>query len=108
MVDGLKIEKEARLLVVAVSVAAAIEASTNRIDWVSLFQGLEPAPLWETDAHYNRPLPPELLGATNYFIRIRLLKEDATEPEYATAQHARMKRLPGNKAFEFKARFQSD
>lgn len=88
--------------------AAAIEASTNRIDWVSLFQGLEPAPLWETDAHYNRPLPPELLGATNYFIRIRLLKEDATEPEYATAQHARMKRLPGNKAFEFKARFQSD
>ena len=85
--------------------AGAFEVSTNQVHWVKLFNGLDPRPMWEADGFYNRLLPEELMGATNYFVRFRLLKEKATEDEYATAQHARMSRTQGNKAFEFRARF---
>jgi hypothetical protein len=85
--------------------AGAIDVSTNRTEWVSLFSGLGPQPMWEADGFINQPLAERQMGATNYFVRVRLLKEGAKDPEYATAQHARMSKTKGNTVFEFKARF---
>ena len=61
--------------------------------------------MWEADGFVNQPLAERLMGATNYFVRVRLLKVGAKDPEYATAQHVRMSKTKGNTAFEFKARF---
>jgi serine/threonine protein kinase len=82
--------------------AAAIGVSTNGTDWVPLRNGLDPVPLWSTDGIINDELPAALMGATNYFIRVRMLKEDATDPDYTPVQHSRMAKLPGDKGFEFK------
>jgi serine/threonine protein kinase len=83
--------------------AAAIGISTNGTDWIALRNGLEPEPLWSTDGFVNDELPMALMGATNYFIRVRMLKEGATDLDYTPAQHSRMSKLPGDKGFEFKA-----
>ncbi len=82
--------------------AAAIGVSTNGTDWIPLRNGLEPVALWSADGLIDDELPARLMGATNYFIRVRMLMDGAVDPDYTPAQHSRMVKEAGGKGFEFK------
>ena len=68
--------------------AAAIDVSCDGSTWHSVRNGLEPR-LWGAGWDIDESLPPEACGTSAFWVRIRLLAEDAPNVAYTTAQFGR-------------------
>jgi hypothetical protein len=68
--------------------AAAVDASRNGSDWTTLSDGIEPRQ-WGVYIRAHGALPPQLVGGSEIWIRVRCLTHDCPNDSYSTAQFGR-------------------
>ena len=81
---------------------SALEVSRDGVNWIVLRNSLD-SRQWGVDWSYEGDLPPEMIGATEVWLRLRFLFEVATNSSYTVTQFGRSSSAATVNVFDFRA-----
>lgn len=81
---------------------SALEVSRDGVNWIVLRNSLD-SRQWGVDWSYEGDLPPEMIGATEVWLRLRFLCEGAPNSSYTVTQFGRSSSAATENVFDFRA-----
>lgn len=81
---------------------SALEVSRDGVNWIVLRNSLD-SRQWGVDWSYEGDLPPEMIGATEVWLRLRFLCEGAPNSSYTVTQFGRSSSAATVNVFDFRA-----
>jgi len=81
---------------------SALEVSRDGVNWIVLRNSLD-SRQWGVDWSYEGDLPPEMIGATEVWLRLRFLCEGAPNSSYTVTQFGRSSSAAIENVFDFRA-----